>query len=209
LARGGKEQRLTLPHRYVKSGQGIKRGDTISIFNLYNAGLDKYFDIDYNGSQAVKELRKAPKTVCVIIISGNEDIITEKWSLCECLSDKNDYDKPDCGKDRFDTHRENFKVQEIIVLQVLRFLRNDIKKMEEFLNILMAGNPAKYVFLVLYLNINDKALAHTSPTLGLARFLNKINEIFGEKLLGYEVNTVRNPRLDKTRGRLISKLQEV
>lgn len=179
----------------------------MSGFDLYNERLKGYFEKSYDGSEAVKKLRETPTTVRIIIISGSEDIMTEIWTLDECCSDSEpDYDKPGCGRRRFDNRLDeqqgNFKVSEIKIPQVLRVLRTEMGMMEGFLNFLTGEKADELIFFVLYLNIGEKSLEHASPELGLARFLHKINNNFQGRLLGYEVNTIKSPRLIQTRGRL-------
>jgi len=196
-----------LPGHSVKSGYAQKEGSKIKIFDLYHERFKGYFDSTYDGSQAVKKLRETPATVHIIIISGSEDILTEIWTLYECCSNEEpDYDKPGCGRKRFDNgldlHQGNFKVSEIKIPQVLLILRTDMEMMQGFLDSLIKDDSEEPIFFVLYLNIGESSSEHASPELGLARFLSKITNRFEERLLGYEVNTVKNPGLVETRGKL-------
>lgn len=176
-------------------------GPALNEFDFYDKSLGKYFDKSYDGSQTAKRLREAPGTIRIIIISGSEDVLAEEGTSCEYRNPAKDNDGPVWNKDRFDARNGNFEIREIKIPHVLHFLRSDLGKMEKFLKNLVEDKPA-FVFPVIYLNVGESSLSGTLPTLALTRFLDGIIRIFEGSLVGYEVNTVRNPRLENTRGRL-------
>lgn len=164
------------------------------MFSIHYDGLDKYFDKIYYIPQTAKRLKEAHGTVHIIILSERETLPIPRTCCCK--------DEDLCSnKKRFDPSA-GFEISRIMLPLALRCMRKDAGIVVELFASLAREKPADPVFLVLYLDIDDKVINDASPTLGLARFLNKINDSFGENLAGYEINTVEKFKLAETRGRI-------